>query len=113
MHSMKTPLALLATVGVVGAAALAPSVVTADPIAQTAATKDVSAKDNFFSPSSVRVRRGSTIKVTWRGQQSHNVVGPGASSGFKKRGTYSFRARKSATYRCTIHPGMNLKVGLR
>lgn len=106
---MKTPLALLGGAAVLGTAALAPSVTTADTVAMSAATRTVLAKDNFFSPKTIRARRGDRIRVVWRGRQLHNVKGPGVNIGFKRRGSASFRAR-AGTFRCTIHPGMTFRV---
>lgn len=81
-----------------------------------AATKGVSVKDDRFSPTSVSVSKGDTVKWTWAGKNPHNVKGEGGlSSKTMTKGTYSKRFRRSGTYdyECTIHPGMEGKVKVR
>ena len=73
------------------------------------ATKSVRVGDNFFSPSSISIRKGDYVKWRWVGDARHNVVATrGASfrSSIKTSGTYTRRFRRRATIRyiCTIHP---------
>ena len=74
-----------------------------------AATKTVRVGDNFFSPSSISIRKGTKVTWRWVGSSRHNVVATrGASfrSTIKRSGTYSrtFRRRGTVKYICTIHP---------
>ena len=72
------------------------------------AGKSVAAKDDFFSPKTVSISKGS--KVTWRfvGDNPHNVVGKGFKSAVKSSGVFrhKFTRRGTFNYRCTIHSGM-------
>jgi plastocyanin len=79
------------------------------PASVGAATKSVRVGDNFFSPRSVTISKGSTIRWRWVGSSRHNVVATrGASfrSTTKRTGTYSrtFRRRGTVRYVCTVHP---------
>ena len=80
----------------------------------------VSVKDNFFSPKTTSISRGSTVKWTWRGSAPHNVTktkGPGTKfrSPNKLSGTYSHKFTRRGTYTivCTIHPGMSMKLTVK
>jgi plastocyanin len=77
----------------------------------------VSVRDNFFSPKSTSVRRGATVKWTWRGRASHNVIfRTGKSQRTAKRsGVFSRTFTRAGTYhyRCTIHPGMTGAIRVR
>jgi plastocyanin len=79
------------------------------------AVKRVSAYNNYFSPKSITVARGT--KVTWTVRQGvHNVVGRGLASPIMSKGrTYSKKFKRGGTYRyvCTLHSGMGGKVTVR
>src|SRR5919198_6041821 len=72
-----------------GAAVLAlvvgPATVGGAP--RTASTKRVSVKDNFFSPRSVTIGRGSKVTWIWRGAVDHNVRFRKVPSGASGRGS--------------------------
>ncbi len=78
-----------------------------------AATKTVKVGDNWFVRSSgvptVTVSKGTTVKWSWVGDSSHNVVvtkGPVKfSSPVKNSGSYKKRVTRKGTYTiiCTIH----------
>ncbi len=78
-----------------------------------AATKTVKVGDNWFVKSSgvptVTVKKGDTVKWTWVGDSSHNVVvtkGPVKfRSPIKASGTYKKKLTRKGTYTivCTIH----------
>jgi plastocyanin len=77
------------------------------------AGKTVQAKDDFFSPKTVNVSKGS--KVTWKfvGDNPHNVKFKSFASPIKQQGdTYSHKFTKTGTFKyvCTIHTGMTGKV---
>ena len=92
-------------------AALAVAAVFAVPA--FGATKTISLKDNFFSPKSLTVKKGTKLVFKWRGKAPHNVKGAGISSPTKTSGSFSARARKSGAIVCTIHPGMQMKLKVR
>jgi len=75
----------------------------------SSATRSVSVKDNFFSPKSVTVSKGTTVKWKWAGRAAHNVTFRGsAHSRTQTSGSYSHKFSNKGTfaYRCTIHAGM-------
>lgn len=77
--------------------------------------KTVVATNYKFSPSSVAVSKGSSVKWVLRGGV-HNVVGKGwGFSAPKASGSYKHRFNRSGrySYRCTLHPGMNGVVRVR
>jgi plastocyanin len=78
-----------------------------------AATKTVRVDDDFFSPRTVTVKKGDTIKWRWVGENPHNVKstsGPAKinSGSPKTSGTYSRKMTKKGTYKvvCVVHPNM-------
>jgi plastocyanin len=101
---------LLVVVSVAAVAVTAFAVVPAQ-----SATRGVSVKDNFFSPRTLTVSRGTTVKWTWRGRAPHNVTFRTRRSSTKRSGTYSVRFTRSGrlSYRCTIHPGMVGRITVR
>jgi plastocyanin len=90
-------------------------------LAMAAPTKTIKLEDNFFAPSTMTAKRGTTVRFEWAGNNPHNVVkasGPGprfASRTAWRRGVnFAKKFKKVGTYRliCTLHSGMelNLKV---
>jgi plastocyanin len=83
------------------------------------ATKSIALRDTFFSPKSVTVSKGTTVKWVWRGKLAHNVTVKSGPVKFHSRtitnGSFSKRLTKAGTYRivCTIHPGMNLTLKVK
>ena len=83
------------------------------------ATKSVSVKDNVFSPKSLSVKRGTTVKWVWRGRAPHNVTVTRGPKKFHSRtqtkGTYKATPHTKGTYTivCTIHAGMTMKLKVR
>lgn len=83
------------------------------------ATNSIKLKDNFFSPKSTSVRKGTTVTFRWTGRAPHNVTvvkGPVKfRSTLKTSGTYKRKLTRRGTYRivCTIHPGMNLTLRVK
>jgi len=99
------------------AAALVP--LTAGP-AQGASTKRVRIVDIDFTPSSVAIVRGTTVRWTFEDEDTqHNVVSRGTkrfpNSPTKSSGSYSYRFTKTGTYSyvCTIHFNMKGRVVVR
>ena len=66
-----------------------------------------------FSPSTLTVKLGKTVKWTNDDTAAHNVVADSGASfhskDFRAGGTFSFTPTKTGTikYECTLHPGMN------
>ncbi len=88
---------------------------TAEDSASATITKTVVAKENYFSPKSVSISKGSSIKWTNKGYTSHTItsttsawssktLAPGQSFTrvFNKAGTFN--------YKCKFHFGMTGKV---
>ena len=89
-------------------------------MADAAVTKQVLLKDIEFTPSTVTIQRGSSVRWVWKDPRvSHNVKSRGSvrfrSSGTKLTGTHTVRFSSKGTYRyvCTIHPNMVGKVVVR
>jgi plastocyanin len=106
---MKKTFALLAALALLGALA----------VPALAATKTIALRDTFFSPKSVTVKKGTTVKWVWRGRLPHNVTVKKGPVKFHSRtttkGSFSKKLTKRGTYRivCTIHPGMNLTLKVK
>ena len=88
--------------------------------AGAAGVERVVLKDIDFSPASVTIRRGDSVRWVWRDPNvSHDVTSRGRlrfrSSATKLTGTHTVRFRRKGTYRyvCTIHPNMLGKVVVR
>jgi plastocyanin len=109
---MKKLIAGGATAALVTGALFAPSV--------WAGSKTVQVKDNKFGPTSITVRRGTTVKWVWKGHAPHNVT---VTKGPKKfhsttqtKGSFSKRLTRKGTYTilCTIHaPDMKMTVKVK
>ncbi|HUR83885.1 MAG TPA: cupredoxin domain-containing protein [Solirubrobacteraceae bacterium] len=85
--------------------------------AVAATTRTVTLKDISFSPKSLSISKGSTLKFAFRdGTTVHNVTSTG-STRFKtvtnrSSGTQSRTFTRPGTYRyvCTLHPGMTGRI---
>jgi plastocyanin len=103
-----------------GAATALAAGVLAGPSLGASKKKTVSVKDNRFAPTSITVRRGTTVKWVWRGTAPHNVTvtkGPKKfHSSTKSSGSFSKKLTRKGTYTilCTIHaPGMKMTVKVK
>ncbi len=91
--------------------ATAPAAPTAESV-EPAKAIEVSIKNFKFSPSSVTVKKGTTVTWTQEDGTSHTVTvdrGDGPDSPVLKKGeTYSYKFEKAGTYKyhCTPHPNM-------
>jgi len=76
-----------------------------------AATKKVGVRGLSFSPKTLKVKRGTTVKWSWSGSVPHNVVGKGFKSKTAGKVTFSRKFTKKGTYRyvCTIHKAQGMK----
>jgi plastocyanin len=104
-----------ASIAITAIAAVMVSAVLA--VSALAATKSVSVKDDVFAPKSLSVKKGTTVKWAWKGQEPHNVTvtsGPAKfHSATQTKGTFSKKLTKAGTYKivCTIHaPRMAMTV---
>jgi plastocyanin len=83
------------------------------------ATKSVKIGDNFFSPKSVSVKRGTKVVWKWTGHAPHNVTVTSGPKRFhsktQSRGSFSAIPHTKGTYRivCTIHAGMTMTLKVR
>jgi plastocyanin len=82
-----------------------------------ASTKGVRVGDNFFSRSSITIKRGTALNWHWRRTQNfHNVTAIKGGRFHSTTGktvsyTHVFRSRGTVTIVCTLHPRvMRLKV---
>ena len=97
------------------------SAVVALPMAgvAVAATKTVHVKHNgnkwAFSPATLHIKKGATVKWRWSGKIPHNVTGKGFSSNTATKLTFKHRFTKAGTYRvvCTIHQSFGQKMTIR
>lgn len=96
------------------AAVPASSMAISGPVAGASATRTILVKDNFFSPRSITVSRGTTLRFVWRGRGVHNVaLGRRVLISNRRSGTGAVRVSKPVTLICTIHSGQKLAVRVR
>src|SRR5262249_31836474 len=94
-----------------GAGALLSLVLLAMPFAAYAATSQVTIADFSFTPSSITVNAGDTVKWMNNGPSMHTVTSnTGAfNSGTLQSGqsfSFTFASAGTFAYHCTIHPFM-------
>lgn len=89
-------------------------------IAIVSATKSVGVKDDFFTKSTLTVKKGTRVKWKWQGDSPHNVTvtsGPKKfRSSTKSSGSYKKKMRKKGTYSilCTVHaPDMKMTLKVK
>jgi plastocyanin len=103
---------LMAVAAAAGLSAAVPSL--------AASTKTVSVKDDFFSPKTLTISKGTKVKWVWKGTERHNVAvanGPSTfRAGTRKKGTFTHTFSKKGKYFivCTIHaPDMHMTVKVK
>ncbi|MTD46830.1 hypothetical protein GKE82_21675 [Conexibacter sp. W3-3-2] len=97
----------------VAAAALVAAGAGVVAIPAMAATKTVKATSaNTWSPKSLSVKKGDTVRFTWSTSAPHNVrktsgAGKALRTGISQKGSGSFKVPAKGTYRfvCDVHPG--------
>jgi plastocyanin len=79
-----------------------------DEPSEPAAAGHVNVVDNRFDPKEISVAVGDTVTWDFKGQVSHNVVGPGFTSKIQRDGTFehAFNSAGEYAYVCTLHAGM-------
>jgi len=81
------------------------------------ATKKVGVKGLSFSPKSLTIKKGTTVRWSWSGSLPHNVTGKGFHSKTANKVTFSHKFTKKGTYVivCTIHKaaGMTMKIKVK
>lgn len=123
------PLALIACAALVAgcgsssssSSSSAPAQSTSTPAASSSSAASgggvtVTMQNIAFSPTSVTVKKGETVKWVNKDTVAHNVTATkGAtfkSSTFGQGGSFTWKAAKAGTveYFCTIHPNMTAKL---
>jgi plastocyanin len=102
-------------------AGLAVVLVVASASLALAATKQVGVKKAgsrfHWNPSHLTIKKGDTVRWSWKGNIPHNVTGPGFHSRTANALTYSRKFTKAGTYTvvCTIHKalGQRMKITVR
>ena len=109
----------VASVTAAGALALA-TVALVVPGTEAAATRTVKVDDYRFSPASITVRRGTTVRWVWVGSAAHDVEVVRGPSDFGSKvmstGSYARRFTRKGTYRidCSLHAAvMRMTVKVR
>jgi plastocyanin len=97
-----------------------PAVVAAVPGPSSARVNErITVEDNFFSPRSLTVERGETVKWAWKGENRHNVIFRKVPKGASERGSQTkrhgrwkrmFWKRGRYSYVCTVFAGMRGEV---
>ena len=95
------------------------AVAAAAAIPAFGATRTVKIGDNFFSPRTVSVKRGTKVVWRWTGTAPHNVTVTRGPKKFHSRtqtsGTFKAIPHTKGTYKivCTIHAGMAMTLKVR
>jgi plastocyanin len=68
-----------------------------------------------FTPSTLTIKKGTTVKWKWSGKIPHNVTGKGFHSKTASKLTFKHKFTKKGTYRvvCTIHEAFGQKMTIR
>jgi plastocyanin len=110
---MRRALVIIAALVVGGGAAAIPSL-------GATKTKTVLVKDDFFSPKSLTISKGTEVQWLWKGKEAHNIaVANGPSSfraGKRKKGHFEHTFKKRGKYSivCTIHaPDMHMTIRVK
>jgi len=98
------------------AALLVAALVVLSATAALAATKSVgvakSGTKYKFTPATLRIAKGDTVKWSWSGSVPHNVSGPGFKSKTAAKVTFSRKFTKAGTYKvvCTLHQALGQRM---
>src|ERR1700730_12932080 len=95
--------------------ALVAAAIAASSAGAARKTKHVDVADDFFQPTRLNIKKGTTVVWTWTGVHPHNVAVESGPSSFhskvKSSGTYTRTFNRTGTWHliCTIH-GMLMSV---
>jgi plastocyanin len=82
-----------------------------------ASSKTVNVNDDFFSPKTISVKKGTTIKFKFNGFHNVEANGKKAFANIPNRGsgTVSRKANKKGSFNlvCTLHDGMTAKLRVK
>ena len=86
--------------------------------AHSASTHTVRLVDSLFKPESIKATGSATLKFVYAGKLTHNIIGPKVPKSYeqpRKRALPLTRTygKGKYTFKCTIHPGMNLYLRVR
>ena len=119
-RDLRRPLTALALAAAIAVAAAAPAGARSSETsrAHAASLYTVRLKDSYFSPASIKARGKATLRFVWAGKLAHNLIGrriPSSYASARVRHATLTRSygRGIYTFRCTIHPGMSLKLRVR
>jgi plastocyanin len=109
----------LLSIAALALAAAVPAVTTATGL-RAGAARTVTLKDIAFTPGSLTISKGTTVRFAFRDHDTtHNVTSTGSrrfktianrSSGSAAR---TFRRTGTYRYECTLHPGMTGRITVR
>jgi plastocyanin len=104
----------VAIVAIVVSAVLAASAAVALGATQNVGVRKSGTRYSF-TPKALTIRRGDTVRWSWRGTVPHNVTGPGFHSRTATRLTFSRRFTRAGTFRvrCTIHAALGQRMTIR
>lgn len=97
-------------------AALLGLIVAATASVALAATKSVGVKKSgtkyHFTVSTLAIKKGDTVRWSWRGSVPHNVKGSGFNSKTATKLTFSHKFSKAGRFPvvCTIHQALGQKM---
>lgn len=118
--ALRQPALVGLSASVLAAAALAVSAATPAPAASPPSSATVKIQDIDFKPARVTIRRGGSVRWSFRDvATSHNVRSKGRprfpGSPTKKTGSYRVTFKRAGTYRyvCTLHLNMKGTVVVR
>ena len=109
--------ACLAAVSLVAVVIAVPAASGA-PRARAASSYTVKLVDSSFRPGTINARGSATLTFVYAGALTHNIIGPKIPSSYatpRKRARRLTRTygKGRYTFRCSIHPGMNLYLRVR
>ena len=75
---------------------------------RAAASKRATVGDDFFSPTTMKISRGSAVVWTWHGSNGHSVteINGRFDSKVRSSGSYRHKFTRKGTYKifCVVHP---------
>lgn len=112
----KIAAAFIAAVTVI--AVLSAPVAADAPRAHAAGSYSVKLVDSLFKPGSISTKGSARLTFIYAGKLTHNIIGPKIPKSYenpRKRALPLTRSygRGKYTFKCTIHPGMNLYLRVR